>query len=93
MLNDYFQWWSYVHGADWRHPTGPDSNIQGRDLYPVVQIAYEDAAPHAQRAIIEGVEIIYADLPTLIASKETYRDQDRVDVARLRELLRRNLGE
>jgi hypothetical protein len=30
--------------------------------------------------VIEGVEIIYADLATLIAGKETYRDQDRVDV-------------
>ncbi len=56
------------------------------------KIAYDEAAPHAQRAVIEGVEIIYADLPTLIASKETYRDQDRVDVVRLRELLRRKLG-
>ena len=56
------------------------------------KIAYDQAAPHAQRAVIEGVEIIYADLPTLIASKETYRDQDRVDVVRLRELLRRKLG-
>src|SRR5687767_3844146 len=53
------------------------------------KITYDDAAPRAERAIIEGVEIIYADLPTLIASKETYRDQDRVDVARLRELWRR----
>ena len=53
------------------------------------KITYDEAAPRAERAMIEGVEVIYADLPTLIASKETYRDQDRVDVARLRELLRR----
>ena len=25
-LNDYLQWWSYVKGANWRHPSGPDSN-------------------------------------------------------------------
>jgi hypothetical protein len=55
------------------------------------KVAYDEAAPHAERVTIEGVEIIYADLPTLIASKETYRDQDRVDVVRLRELLRRKL--
>ena len=53
------------------------------------KVTYEEAAPRAERTIIEGVEIIYADLETLIASKETYRDQDRVDVAGLRELLRR----
>lgn len=55
------------------------------------KIAYDEAAPRAERALIEGVEIIYADLRTLIASKETHRDQDRVDVERLRELLRRKL--
>ena len=49
-LNDHFQWWSYVHGADWRHPTGPESNLQGREKYPVVQIAYEDAAAYAKWA-------------------------------------------
>lgn len=55
------------------------------------KVDYNEAAPSAERVVIEGVEIIYADLPTLIASKETYRDQDRVDVVRLRELLRRKL--
>ena len=46
-LNDHFQWWAYVHGADWRHPTGPGSSIKGRDNYPVVQVAYEDAQAYA----------------------------------------------
>jgi formylglycine-generating enzyme required for sulfatase activity len=49
-LNDYFQWWRYVHGADWRHPTGPDSNLTGREKHPVVQIAYEDAEAYAKWA-------------------------------------------
>lgn len=49
-LNNYFQWWSYIAGADWRHPTGPDSTIQGREKYPVVQIAYEDAEAYAKWA-------------------------------------------
>ncbi len=55
------------------------------------KIAYDEAAPRAEHVHIEGVEIIYADLRTLIASKDTHRDQDRVDVERLRELLRRKL--
>jgi formylglycine-generating enzyme len=46
-LNDHFQWWSYVKGADWRHPEGPKSSIKGRDKYPVVQVAYEDALAYA----------------------------------------------
>ena len=49
-LNDHFQWWSYVHGANWQHPQGPTSNIKGKDAYPVVQVAYEDAAAYAKWA-------------------------------------------
>ena len=33
-LNDYSQWWSYVAGANWRHPLGPKSNIAGRQTTP-----------------------------------------------------------
>lgn len=49
-LDDYFQWWRYVHGANWRHPTGPKSDIKGREKYPVVQIAYPDAEAYAKWA-------------------------------------------
>ena len=49
-LNDHFQWWSYVPGANWRHPLGPKSSIQGKQDYPVVQVAYEDAAAYAKWA-------------------------------------------
>jgi sulfatase modifying factor 1 len=49
-LNNHFQWWSYVHGANWRHPGGPNSNIRGKDNFPVVHIAYEDAAAYAKWA-------------------------------------------
>ncbi len=50
MLNDHYQWWRYVHGADWRHPTGPDSSVQDKQKYPVVQVAYADAAVYAKWA-------------------------------------------
>jgi formylglycine-generating enzyme required for sulfatase activity len=49
-LDDYLQWWRYVPGADWRHPTGPDSNIEGKENYPVVQVAYADAEAYAKWA-------------------------------------------
>ena len=28
-LSNHYEWWAYVPGADWRHPRGPDSAIQG----------------------------------------------------------------
>jgi len=46
-LANHYLWWNYVAGADWRHPTGPDSSINGRGDYPVVQIAHEDATAFA----------------------------------------------
>jgi formylglycine-generating enzyme len=49
-LDDYSGWWSYVAGANWRHPLGPDSNSPGKTNYPVVQIAYEDAAAYGKWA-------------------------------------------
>jgi formylglycine-generating enzyme len=41
------QWWAYVPGADWRHPAGPESSIEGLDSHPVVQIAHGDALAYA----------------------------------------------
>lgn len=49
-LNNQFQWWSYVHGANWRHPSGPKSSIRGKENLPVVQVAYEDAVAYANWA-------------------------------------------
>lgn len=49
-LNDISQWWAWKIGADWRHPHGPGSDIKGKDNYPVVQIAYEDAEAYAKWA-------------------------------------------
>jgi formylglycine-generating enzyme required for sulfatase activity len=44
------RWWSFVPGANWQHPEGPGSSIEGRDDYPVVHIAYEDAQAYADWA-------------------------------------------
>lgn len=49
-LNNGMQWWSYVKGANWRHPQGPASDIKGLDMHPVVHIAYEDAEAYAKWA-------------------------------------------
>jgi len=49
-LRNHFQWWSYVKGANWRHPEGPKSTIAGRGKHPVVHIAYDDALAFAKWA-------------------------------------------
>jgi formylglycine-generating enzyme required for sulfatase activity len=41
-LDNIHQWWLWVVGADWRHPLGPESNIEGKENHPVVHLAYED---------------------------------------------------
>jgi formylglycine-generating enzyme len=46
-LHNALQWWRYVPDANWRHPAGPGSTIAGLEKYPVVQVAYADAAAYA----------------------------------------------
>ena len=49
-LSDIRSRWSYVPGANWRHPEGPASTIEGHEREPVVQVAFEDAAAYARWA-------------------------------------------
>jgi formylglycine-generating enzyme len=42
-LDNPMRWWSWINGADWRHPEGPQSSLSGRSLHPVVHVAYADA--------------------------------------------------
>ncbi len=46
-LRDFRVWWALVPGADWRHPRGPGSDLEGLDDHPVVQVCWEDAAAYA----------------------------------------------
>jgi formylglycine-generating enzyme required for sulfatase activity len=49
-LNDHFQWWAFVDGANWRNPLGPESSIEGQESFPVLHVAYEDAEAYAKWA-------------------------------------------
>lgn len=49
-LDNHYRWWDYVHGANWRHPLGLGSDLSGKENYPVVHIAYEDAVSYCKWA-------------------------------------------
>lgn len=49
-LDNHYAWWKYIPGANWRHPEGPGSNIEGREKHPVVHVAWEDAMAYAKWA-------------------------------------------
>jgi len=46
-MSDIGNWWSFVQGADWRNPTGPDSGLTGMEGHPVVHVNFGDAMAYA----------------------------------------------
>ena len=40
--------WRHVAGADWRHPQGPGSTLEGRQAHPVAQVSWVDARAYCQ---------------------------------------------
>ncbi|MDY7100814.1 MAG: formylglycine-generating enzyme family protein [Actinomycetota bacterium] len=41
-------WWREVHGADWRHPEGPHSDLGGREAHPVTHVSWDDAVAYCR---------------------------------------------
>jgi hypothetical protein len=50
------------------------------------EVTYGEAQATALRRTIDGVQVPYVDLQTLIRSKGTQREQDRVDIEHLRAI-------
>lgn len=49
-LHDFNQWWSWVPGANWKHPQGSGSSIKGKENHPVVQVSWFDAVAYCKWA-------------------------------------------
>lgn len=49
-LDDVRRWWTWNPGADWKHPEGPNSDLTGRELHPVVHVSWDDAVAYARWA-------------------------------------------
>ena len=49
-MRNAYDWWTYVAGADWKHPRGPESSLDGLWEHPVVHVAFEDAEAYAKWA-------------------------------------------
>jgi len=41
-------WWQFMKGADWRHPYGPESSLEGLERYPVLHVCFADAEAFAK---------------------------------------------
>ncbi len=43
-------WWRGIRGADWRHPGGRDSNLDGLGDHPVTHVSWNDAVAYCEWA-------------------------------------------
>jgi formylglycine-generating enzyme len=46
-LRNWALWWHFEFGADWRHPYGSGSSLDGLDAHPVVHVAWQDVVAYA----------------------------------------------
>jgi formylglycine-generating enzyme len=47
-LSQVTNWWKYIGGADWQHPGGPGTSLDGLEQHPVVHVTFADAEAFAR---------------------------------------------